>query len=125
MILNTPRPCVNGCGAVVEWAFDRRRRVGLIESSSREAHVCPKRLTGAFVECACRATVHLYADGSVEDAHTRTPHACKPGRTTGAPAAPLREGQRSASPPPAAAATPPAPEPPPTPRQTLAEQLGL
>lgn len=124
MILNTPRPCVNGCGATVEWAFDRRRRVGLIESASREAHICPRRLTGAYIACACGAPIHTYADGAVEDARTKLPHECRPGETTGARAAPSSEGTAGATRATRAPSvtTPPAPEPP---RRSLNDALGV
>jgi len=123
MILNRPRPCVNDCGATVEWAFDRHRRVGLIECSTREPHRCPKRLVGAYIECACGARIHTYADGAVEDARTKLPHVCVP-QTPRERAAPARAGVQGATgtPPVPALRTPPAPA---LPERSLAEQLGI
>lgn len=108
-LYNSPRPCVGGCGTLIEWGLDAERRVGLIESNSREAHLCPKRLTGAYIECACGAIVHHYADGAVEDARSRLPHECRRAATPAAT-------NRVAAPP------LPAPEPP---RRSLNDALGV
>lgn len=119
MQLNEPRPCVNLCGATVEWSFDRHRRVGLIESSSRAAHVCPRGLTGAHLNCACGRRIHTYRHGYVEDAETGLPHECYGARQ----AAPPRARTEVTPPPPASArTTQSAPEPP---RRSLNDALGV
>jgi hypothetical protein len=92
VIVNAPRPCAGGCGVLVEWAIDRHRRVGLVECASRRAHLCPHRLLGAYVQCACGAVVHRYADGAVEDARAKLPHSCTPAGTP-PPAAPPPDRQ--------------------------------
>jgi hypothetical protein len=123
VILGRPRACVNLCGTTVEWGIDRQRRVGLIETTSREAHVCPRRLLGCSITCACGRRVHTYAHGYVEDAATGLPHQCTPVQTTGARAAPSREGTSVGAPSrPPTGATPPAPEPP---RRSLNDALGV
>lgn len=120
MILGRPRACANLCGATVEWGIDRQRRVGIIETRSREAHVCPKAQVGAYILCTCGRRIHTYRHGYVEDAATGLPHDCQ---TSGARAVLPREGPAAgplSRPPPAG--TPPAPTPP---RRSLNDALGV
>lgn len=102
MRLGVARPCVNGCGVVVEYGLDRDHRVILVESQSRAAHVCARRLLAAWVECRCGARICTYADGRVEEWPTRQAHLC-PG---------IWAGWRATEDPPAVApARPPRPRP--------------
>jgi len=119
VILGRPRACANLCGATVEWGVDRHRNVGLIETKSREVHLCPKAQIGAYILCTCGRRIHTYRHGFVEDAATGLPHDCK---TSGARAVLPREGPGTGFSRPPPVATPPAPEPP---RRSLNDALGV